>query len=145
MSANEFIQWYSRKINIYDYNEVKSKLLSMRANSPKMYEFLAAEFNKAHPKQTSPRQTQEEYLADLAEYKKNIPKGKTFINYCETRMASASNAPRYITKMKSSSNITEMVTKKNAPRYITDMASSKNISDDDEYDTCMASESNIPK
>ena len=60
-------------------------------------------------------------------------------------MASASNAPRYITKMKSSSNITEMVTKKNAPRYITDMASSKNISDDDEYDTCMASESNIPK
>ena len=32
MSANEFIQWYSRKINIYDYNEVKSK-----PNTKKIY------------------------------------------------------------------------------------------------------------
>ena len=38
-----------------------------------------------------------------------------------------------------------MVTKNNIPRYITDMASSKNISDDDEYDTFIASESNIPR
>lgn len=141
MSANEFIQWYSRKINLYNYNEVKSKLLSMRDNSPKMYEFLAAEFNKANLYQT--QQQNDEYEAELAEYKKNS-KEQYATRSSVTRMAASENAPRYITRMASSSNITEMATKKNAPRYFTDMASSKNISDD-EYDTFMASESNIPR
>ncbi len=102
-NADNFILWYSKRINNTNLVVAKNKLLSMRSNNPEMYQFLINEYNLAQ------KGGSVQSLPTKMKLKYNIP------DYNDTFMASEYNIPseyrgqkcKIVTEMDSEYNIPE--------------------------------------